>query len=137
MENIYITVNSATPRKTLKRYGYVLEHKTDTITRTVEGFGEIEATYHISVMEAIMKAFGRFTRACDVTLYVDDMFVVTCIKEHLSTWAANGYKTTRGKPVANEEKWKALYETMAHFSVTVMYQKHEYTNWLMEQMNKE
>lgn len=136
--SIYIEVSSTSPRKTEKRYGFIIEAMQNGHPVTKSGFGSITGTYHQAVLTAMIEALKRFNKPAEVHLICANGFVLGQFK-NLKTWLKNGFTTTKGKPVANQEEWRKLACLSAqHQIVTEQTEKSSYTGWLqMELRNKE
>ncbi|RYZ74070.1 MAG: ribonuclease HI [Proteobacteria bacterium] len=49
-------------------------------------------------------------------VYSDSSYLVNNANTSLSRWARNGWMTLEGKPIANQEKWQALFEILKDFT---------------------
>ena len=68
------------PKKAEKWYGYVLEYKADGETKTREGFGKIEGTYHQAVlMVPNSKPWKDFWESCEVHVHTENEFILNMI----------------------------------------------------------
>ena len=107
--DIYMEIENTSPKASEKWYGYILECKVDGETKTREGFGKIEGTYHQAVLTALIEALERFRESCEIHVHTENEFVLNMIDTNLEKWAGNEFKTSRGKPVANQEEWMRIW----------------------------
>ena len=58
---------------------------------------------------AAISGLGALKEPCDVTLYSDSNYLVQAFNEHwIDNWQKNGWKTSSGTPVENQELWFVL-----------------------------
>lgn len=135
--HIYIETNSASPRVTEKKYGYVLECQMPySGKQTREGFGQITGTYHQATLEAMGEALERINQSCEVHIHTPDEFVLNMMQNNLETWAGSGFLNSKGKPVANQEAWMQLWPLVRKHLVKPRSGKHSYSEWLQTEMRK-
>lgn len=128
--SVYIEVSNASPRKSEKRYGYVLEAEKNGNPVTREGFGSVTGTYHQAVIAAMIDALKRYEKPSEVHLVCANGFVLGQFK-NLKAWLKNDFRTSKGKPVANQEEWRKLAcLTAQHKIITEQMEKSSYTGWL-------
>ena len=60
-------------------------------------------------LTAVLSALRRLTVPCDVTLFSDSKYVVDSLRGYLINWVNNGWKTSQGKPVSNQDLWAEMY----------------------------
>lgn len=133
---IYIAVDSSSPRQTGKHYGYVLECEVSGEARTREGFGAVTGTYNQATLAALAKALGRFTKKCELHIHTENAFALHMIQNNLEAWAANGFTTSRGKPVANREEWKEVWRLSQGHLIVPEPGGHPYSGWLQSEIQK-
>lgn len=136
MAHIYITTDSSSPRKTKKHYGYVLECEISGEARTREDFGEVTGTYNQAALTALIGALGRFTKKCELHIHTENTFVLHMLQDNLKTWAVNGFVTSKGKPVANQEEWMEVWNLSREHLIVPEPGKHPYTGWLQGEIQK-
>lgn len=122
---IYIMAEPANTRKSKKRYGFLLSCMSRRKEEVRIGGGEIEGTYHAATIQAINEALGRLRQSCEITLYCEDRFVLNMMKHNLGQWAMNGYRTSKGRPVANEDSWRECWRLTRGQKVIVIPGRHE------------
>lgn len=132
---VYIEVSSTSPRRTEKQYGYVLEAVLNGNPVTKAGFGSVEGTYHQATLQAMIAALKRFSKPAEVHVVCANGFVLGQIK-NIKAWLKNDFRTTKGKPVANEEEWRQLAALMAQHKVVPDKQdRSSYTGWLQTELS--
>lgn len=134
--NIYVGVDSASMKPSEKWYGYVLECVIAGQTYTKEGFGQMVGTYHQTVLVAAAKALERMTKKCEIHLYAEDEFVLNMLEKNLDHWSENGFVTSKGKPVANQEEWIRLWELSKDQLILTEPGKHGYSGWLESEIQR-
>lgn len=132
MTNIYIEIDNCAPKKTVKKYGYILEYK--GVTRT--GFGQVEGTYHSATLDIINMALKRFNRPSKICIHSRNGFVLSEIMEDFPKWKEMDFLSSKGKPVANREKWQQFKELSKKHEITVKVGSHEYGSWLLTEIKR-
>lgn len=133
---IYIQTDSKSPRRMKRRFGYVLACAVNGEDVTREGFGEAEETYHGACVLAIEKAMARIRKPCEITIYSENPWPLTQIKDQLKTWAAQDFLNAKGKPIANQKAWLHIWAAAQGHSIRTVAGKHEFTEWLLSEMRK-
>ena len=59
-------------------------------------------------LTAAIEGLNALKRPCNVELYTDSEYVRKGITEWLPNWRARNWRTSAGKPVKNEDLWRAL-----------------------------
>lgn len=59
-------------------------------------------------LTAAIEGLNALKRPCNVELYTDSEYVRKGITEWLPNWRARKWRTSAGKPVKNEDLWRAL-----------------------------
>lgn len=122
---IYIMAEPANTRKSKNRYGFLLTCRSSGKEEVRIGGGEIEGTYHAATLQAINEALGRLRQSCEVSIHCEDRFVLNMMKHNLGRWAANGYRTSKGRPAANEDSWRECWRLTRGQKVIVIPGRHE------------
>lgn len=135
--DVFLKTDSVSPKKAEKWYGYVLEYKADGETKTREGFGKIEGTYHQAVLTALIEALERFRESCEVHVHTENEFILNMIDMNLEKWAGNEFQTSRGKPVANREEWIEVWRLSNKQLLITEHGDHEYASWLESAIRRE
>ena len=128
--HIYLSVTSAFPKESEKLYGYVLECTGKT--RTVEGFGKITATYHKTVLIALIEAFDRINQSCEVHIHTENEFILNMLQKNAHKWAEKGFVTKKGTPIANQEEWQQLWSLASKHNVIPEPGTHQFDKWIKD-----
>lgn len=134
--NIYIGTDSASTRKSKKRYGFVMECFVRGEERTKETFGESEGTFHRVVLEVICKALERMKEPCEIHLYTEDVYVLNMIDNCLEKWKANGFRTSKDKLVKNEDLWQQYDRASREHLIKTEYGVNQYLSWIKEEIER-
>ncbi len=70
--------------------------------------GEALTTNNRMEMRAVIEGLNSLNRACAVRIFTDSQYVKNGIESWLAAWKTKGWKTSAGKPVANQDLWQAL-----------------------------
>lgn len=130
--HIYITIDKKTPRPQERNYGYVLETKVLENTRTREGFGTINGTYHKAVLAALIEAMGRINQSCQVHIHTEDTFILNMLGNNVHKWAEKDFEGE----IANKEQWQQLWSLSTKHIITPSPGPHTYASWLKSEMAK-
>jgi ribonuclease HI len=72
---------------------------------------EPDTTNQRMELRAAIEGLKALTAPCQVTLYSDSAYIVTCFRDHwYEAWRRNGWRNTKKQPVANRELWEELLE---------------------------
>ena len=134
--DIYVTLDSRSPQKTEKRYGYVLECQVNGAPVTREGFGSVKGTYHKATLRALCEAFRRFRQPCEITVHAEDEFVLSMMIQNLSAWAGNGFKNSSSQPIKNSTEWSVLWALLQGHQILIDPGSHTYSEWLSQEIKK-
>lgn len=126
--HIYITVDSTFPKISEKAYGYVLE--CEGKEKTIAGFGRVEATYHCTVLRALIEAISRFRVSCEIHIHTGNSYITAMIDNNLHKWAATQFMTARGNPISNQKEWMELWEMFEKHLIFTECGTHSYEKWL-------
>ncbi|NBT35038.1 MAG: ribonuclease HI [Betaproteobacteria bacterium] len=70
--------------------------------------GEAHTTNNRMELTAAIEGLRALKRPCQVTLVTDSQYVMQGIQSWMANWKKKGWKTSTGKPVANQDLWEAL-----------------------------
>jgi ribonuclease HI len=70
--------------------------------------GETPTTNNRMELTAAIEALGALKRPCQVDLFTDSTYVRDGVTKWIHGWKKKGWRTADGKPVKNEDLWKAL-----------------------------
>ncbi len=85
--------------------------------RTMHG-GEHETTNNRMELTAAIEALNALRGTREVVLHTDSKYVMDGIREWLPNWKQRGWKTSKKKPVKNQDLWQALDEATARHEIT-------------------
>jgi ribonuclease HI len=68
-------------------------------------------------MTAAIEALQALKRPCLVRLRTDSLYLRDGISGWIARWQRNGWKTTKGEPVKNQDLWKALHRLVQTYEV--------------------
>ena len=80
--------------------------------------GQALTTNNRMELTAAIEALNALKRPCNVQLYTDSEYVRRGISEWLPVWRARKWRTAAGKPVKNEDLWRALDDAQQRHDVT-------------------
>jgi ribonuclease HI len=84
------------------------------VERTLYGF-ESTTTNNRMELTAAVRALSALNRPSEVEFHTDSTYVRNGITAWLANWQRNGWRTASGKPVENQDLWRALYaQTQQH-----------------------
>ncbi|MFM1880146.1 MAG: Ribonuclease [Pseudomonadota bacterium] len=70
--------------------------------------GELQTTNNRMELMAVIEGLNALNRACRVRLFTDSQYVKNGIESWMAGWKQKGWKTSAGKPVANQDLWQRL-----------------------------
>lgn len=74
---------------------------------------ERDTTNNRMELSAAIEGLNALTRACEVDLTTDSVYVRNGITKWIFNWKRKGWKTSAGKPVSNKELWQALDQAVS------------------------
>ncbi len=80
--------------------------------------GEPLTTNNRMELLAAIRGLQALTRACDVTLVTDSVYVKDGITKWIHGWQRNNWRTAAKQPVKNVELWQELLTAVAPHKVT-------------------
>jgi ribonuclease HI len=80
--------------------------------------GELITTNNRMELMAVIQGLNALNKPCEVTIFTDSQYVKNGIEKWIYQWKARGWRTSAGKPVANQDLWLLLEQTLARHSVT-------------------
>lgn len=69
-------------------------------------------------LRAAVAALQALTRPCQVIIHTDSEYLQKGITQWVSKWRRNGWRTSTGQPVKNQDLWKALCAALQPHQVT-------------------
>ncbi|WP_127534595.1 ribonuclease HI [Paenibacillus kobensis] len=93
--------------------------------------GEKHTTNNRMEIQAVIEALQLLKEPCKVTVYSDSAYVVNCFQQNwLRGWLRNGWKSSKGQPVENQELWQVLWGLMQIHQVSYVKVKgHSDNEW--------
>lgn len=103
-------------------WAYLLRYRTPQGVKTREVSGaEPETTNNRMELQGAIQGLRALRRPCEVRLHCDSQYVVQGIEGWLEGWKRKGWKKADGKPVLNEDLWKALDQELARHRVVAQW----------------
>jgi len=68
------------------------------------------ATNNRMELQAAIAALRTLKRPCRIQLYTDSQYLRKGISQWIENWAAKGWKSKGGKPIANADLWRILWQ---------------------------
>lgn len=102
-------------------WGVVLQARgpDETVVRSRElSGGEALTTNNRMELMAAISALEALSRPTRLTVVTDSVYVRDGVTRWIHGWRRNGWKTTAGKPVKNEDLWKRLDAAATPHDVT-------------------
>lgn len=139
--NIYLQTEIVGPVKTTSKYGYVIElTERENVINTLTEIGCMkDATCYRLLVAAVCRALDKIQKKSRVTIYTDSMYLQNAFAEDwIGQWATAGWKNKKKQPVKNDDIWKLVAEKADKHEISIIrQQRHQYSSWLMDQMQKE
>ncbi len=79
---------------------------------------EPDTTNNRMELQAAIAALGALSRPCRVDFYTDSQYVRRGISQWIAGWARRGWKSEGGRPIANVDLWKRLWELSQEHEIT-------------------
>ncbi len=85
--------------------------------KEISGFAP-ETTNNRMEITAVLEALRALTRPSTVRVHSDSSYVVNAFRKRwLDNWQRNGWRTSTGKPVENQDLWQALLAVASQHKV--------------------
>lgn len=95
-------------------------------------------TENALTLELLIDAFSILTKSCSVRVNTQCEHVLNATQNYwLEQWAKNDWNKTNGKPVANADLWKQVYEYMKIHDVIFENEENNYRNVMQLEILKE
>ncbi len=69
-------------------------------------------------LTAAIEALETLKRPCEVEIYTDSIYLKNGITSWMHNWKRNGWKTSKKKPVKNQELWRRLDAATQQHTIT-------------------
>lgn len=137
--DIFITHNMTGLKAGHAAYVYVIY--ADTSKGGAEcgefGTGQDVTVNRINLL-ALGAALKHFREPAEITVYTDSSTVAGAFNRgSIMQWRQNGFKTAKGKPLANADLWRGVAGlARGHLVNAVLTRHHQYTNWAEDELGK-
>ena len=133
---LYSTVKSC--RGGNGAYTYILETNTSKGNATISKTEIVEnVTAHKSILLALAAALKRIRQTSYLVIYTDSNYLASNVRNNLSKWKKNGWKTAKGEPVKHLEEWQEIDRLIrSHSFEFVVDSKHSYYQWMKTESEK-
>ncbi len=111
-------------------YAAVIISAQDGTTREISG-GEPSTTNNRMELRAGIEALSVLPSGSTVDFYTDSQYMKNAFTKYwLRNWKRNGWRTSTGEPVKNQDLWRALDEAFSHHTVRFHWVKgHAGNHW--------
>ena len=135
--DIFVDISSHSLRSAPRIYGCVLSCKQPgRPPATLEIFGSCQGTYHHCFLAAVIAALRRMKKPSQIHIHGPNDYVLNMIERNLATWAGNGFRDFRGRPVKDADAWKRAWELLRPHKYCIERGRHEYSDWLTGELKK-
>ena len=118
---------------------YLLEVKTPKGTITKDNIIKLPDTSenHLT-LTMLDEALSRIKWGVKLTIWTDCKYVAGAIEQAWAQkWERDGWVNSKGKPVADSDKWQSILGKIRIHDVSVKYNdKHEYLQWMTRELEK-
>ena len=84
--------------------------------------GEKSTTNNRMEMTSVIKALSALKSPCNVTVYLDSMYVKNGITEWINGWKKSNWKNSKGQPVKNMDLWIELDDIISKSGHVIKWQ---------------
>ncbi|MCQ2087939.1 MAG: hypothetical protein MJZ37_07785 [Bacilli bacterium] len=137
--NIYINSDVNSAKKTTGKFIYILELITDKEPVTLTGVGHLEdVTKNDIYTVALERALGRLKSECNISIYLENEYILNAINHYLPGWKERGWKNTKNEAIKNAESWQKIAEILEKHEHDVhCHEAHQYKSWMERELKKE
>lgn len=98
-----------------------------------------QATENQLTVTALDEGLKRLIRPVRLTIWTDCKYVAGALMHSWpEQWEKDGWVNSKGKPVADAEKWQSVLGRIRFHEVEVRTgESHEYLNWMKKELEKE
>lgn len=134
---LYIETSIRGPRRQTGAYAYVLEYRAAAGPVTLTEVKAIpDTTEHQSLCMGILAAVKRL-KSCDLTICTSSGYIQAVFECWMDNWIANGFKTAKGEPIKDAEKWQEIAERLNGLPVRAeIAMEHTYRDWMLREVDK-
>lgn len=136
--NIYLYTTIKGPGKKSGALIYILELKTGKGPVTLTKAELLEATEHQADLKALIEALKHLNRQCNLSIYTDSAYLAAAFNQGwLENWIKNGWKNSKGEPVANMSEWQETLNLLGLNLIEFHVKKeHSYYKWMRKEAEK-
>ncbi len=115
--------------------GFVVERQTD-VPETFTQFGRVlSATKNCADLLGLKNALIHTAPEDYLHIYLDNSYVTAAIMhDWLGEWWFNGWKTAKGRPIANMEEWQSVSVLLDGRKPEIHSGTHQYKRWLESEL---
>jgi ribonuclease HI len=125
------------PKSLNGRAIYTLETQTSKGPADVTRIEEIEATANEAAIMVINKALEHIKPGCPVEIYTESSYVANGLGGWVQKWQQEGWKTSKGKDIANCDGWRRMMELLEGREYTVhLQEEHSFRRWMETQITR-
>lgn len=106
-------------------WAYLLRYRTpEGGLREREAWGsEAQTTNNRMELESVLQGLRALRRTCEVQIHCDSQYVIKGLQSWMADWKRRGWRRADGRPVLNEDLWKALDQQLARHRITAHWVK--------------
>jgi len=136
--NIYICKTQKSPRRQNGTGCYILEFVTEKGAVTRTGFVDLKnETANSAEIILITEALRRLNQKCRLSIYTETGQVGVAVESGwIEKWKQNGWKTEKGTPVHDREKWDAMSNLLIGHDFRFETGAHQYLEWMNREIKR-
>ena len=69
-------------------------------------------------ISALAFALSRFNKPSHISIYANNAYIVNILNEWLERWSLSDWKNAKGKPVANVNEWRTIWQLIKGHEIT-------------------
>lgn len=136
--NIYIKSSVKTLKRQNGVVGFVIEAEAFE-GYTITQFGSVrDVTDNQSQLLALKYALMRINDKSELIIWTDNKYIAAAFNQGwIKGWKYRGWKTAKGKDVANSEEWKEVLELLKdNIPQFKIQENHSYSTWLHREVER-
>lgn len=136
--NIYISKTQKSPKRQNGSGCYILETETPKGTERRKGFVELtNETANSAEIVLITEALRRLNQKCRLTIYTETGQVGVAVESGwIEKWKRSGWKTEKGTPVHDREKWDAMSRLLIGHEFHFETGTHPHLEWMNREVKQ-
>jgi len=72
----------------------------------------------------------RMNQACEIHIHTENTYILNMMENNLESWAENGFISSKGTPLENQEEWKKLWQQSVKHLLVAEAGKHPFSEWI-------